>query len=197
MKILIAEDDLTSRSMLCGALEKWGYDIIEATDGDTAWRFLQGGDAPPLAILDWIMPGMDGLEVVRRIREKETERPPYVLLLTSKQGKDNVIAGLEAGADDYLSKPFDPGELRARVRVGERLIEMRERLLTKMTALETALDHIRNLEKILPICASCKKIRNDADNWEQVESYVSRMAGTRFSHGLCPDCAKKLYPDFM
>lgn len=196
MKVLIAEDDLTSRILLSGALTKWGYEPMEVIDGETAWKTLQQVDAPPLAILDWVMPGMDGLEVVRRVRTIETDRPPYILLLTSRQGKENIVTGLEAGADDYVIKPFDPDELRARVQVGRRMMEIQERLLKKMTELQDALNHIHNLEKILPICSFCKKIRDDAGKWEQVESYVTKKSGTLFSHGICPDCMKKHYEEF-
>ena len=195
MKILIAEDDLTSRTLLSGILEKWGYEPIETTDGETAWWIMQQTNAPPLVILDWIMPGMEGLEVVRRVREVETERPPYIILLTSKQGKENIITGLEVGANDYMVKPFDPDELRARVQVGQRMVEIQERLLAKMQELQKAVDHIQNLEKILPICSFCKKIRDDAGKWEQVEAYVSKRSGALFSHGICPECMTKHYPD--
>jgi len=196
MKILIAEDDLTSRTLLSGALEKWGYEPFEAPDGAVAWAFMQEADAPRLVILDWILPGLDGLDVVRRIRSLETDRPPYILLLTSKKEKENIVAGLEAGADDYVTKPFDPDELRARVMVGRRMIDMQKRLLEKMQELRGALDHINNLERMLPICSYCKKIRNDTGRWEQIESYVSKRSGAVFSHGICPDCLKKHHPDF-
>ncbi len=196
MKILIAEDELTSRTLLCAALEKWGYETLEALNGRMAWEILGRENAPPLAILDWIMPEMDGLEVVRKVRSRETDRPPYIILLTSRQGKDNIVAGLEAGADDYVVKPFDPEELRARVQVGRRMQEIQEKLLGKMRELQNALDHIHNLEKILPICSFCKKIRNDTGRWEQVETYVSKKSGAVFSHGICPECVKKHYKEY-
>ncbi len=195
MKILIAEDDSASRAMLAGALKKWGHEPIEAEDGEAAWRVLQQPDAPLLAILDWIMPGMDGLDVLRRVRSIETDRPTYILLLTGKQGKGNIVTGLEAGADDYVTKPFDPEELRARVQVGRRMVEIRERLIAKMAELQDALDRIQTLERILPICSFCKKIRNDAEEWEKLESYISERSGALFSHSICPDCMQKHYPD--
>jgi len=124
MKILIAEDDFTSRTMLKAVLNKLGHEVVVAVDGAEAWEIMQQPDAPRLAILDWVMPHLDGLEVCRRVRALATEFPPHLIMLTSKHEKVEVIAGLEAGADDYLAKPFDPGELRARVRVGLRTIEM-------------------------------------------------------------------------
>jgi YesN/AraC family two-component response regulator len=116
-------------------------------------------------------------------------------MLTSKGGKDDVIAGLEAGADDYLAKPFNSGELRARVQVGRRMVEMQERLATQVRELREALDHIKTLQGILPICMFCKKIRDDKGYWDQVEAYVSRHSGAQFSHSICPDCMKEHYPD--
>jgi CheY-like chemotaxis protein len=128
MRILIAEDDFTSRSVLAGVLKKQGHEVVIAVDGAEAWRIMQAPDAPLLAILDWMMPEMDGLEVCRRVRQLGSNVTPFLIMLTSKSEKTEVIAGLEAGADDYLGKPFDPGELQARVSVGVRTIEMQTRL---------------------------------------------------------------------
>jgi DNA-binding response OmpR family regulator len=127
MKILIAEDDFTSRAVLAGVLKKYGHEVQETTNGSEAWLALQQPDAPRLVILDWMMPELDGPEVLRRVRALPTDRPPYIIMLTAKSEKPNVIAGLDAGANDYLAKPFDPGELIARVEVGERMVEMQLR----------------------------------------------------------------------
>ncbi|MBR9981771.1 MAG: diguanylate cyclase [Desulfatitalea sp.] len=139
--ILIAEDDLTSRTILAAVLQKSGYKVVETTDGRQAWEVLQQPEAPALAILDWMMPRMSGLEVVRRVRALETERPPYLLMLTTKGEKADIIAGLDAGANDYLAKPFDAGELRARVAVGCRMIEMQEALIESRQALSYQATH--------------------------------------------------------
>lgn len=157
---------------------------------------LQLPDYPALAILDWMMPEMDGPEVVRRVRTLQTDRPPYIIILTSKGEKADIIAGLDAGANDYLAKPFDVGELRARIEVGRRMIEMQSALAEKIEELRRALDQIKTLRGIVPICASCKKIRDDRGYWNQVEVYMRAHTEARFSHGLCPECTKKLYPDF-
>ncbi|MEI6655013.1 MAG: response regulator [Verrucomicrobiota bacterium] len=127
MKILIAEDDLTSRAALAGVLKMHGYKVEETSSGAEAWLALQQPDAPRLVILDWMMPEMDGPELLRRARGLQTDRPPYIIMLTAKSDKPHVIAGLDAGADDYLAKPFDPGELLARVEVGRRMVEMQLR----------------------------------------------------------------------
>ncbi len=129
MRILIAEDDLTSRTVLTGVLKKNGHEIVETIDGAAAWDRLQQPDAPLLIILDWMMPHMDGLEVVHRVRAVATELPPYILMLTTRNEKADIIAGLDAGANDYLAKPFDAGELRARVEVGRRMIELQQELV--------------------------------------------------------------------
>jgi len=196
MRILIAEDDLTSRTVLVGVLKKEGYEVTAAVNGVEAWQALQQPDPPALAILDWMMPEMNGLEVVYRVRALPTDRPPYLIMLTCKGDKADIIAGLDAGANDYLAKPFHVGELRARVRVGRRLVEVETALAAKIEELRQAFDQIKTLRGIVPICASCKQIRDDRGYWNQVEVYVRDHTEAQFSHGICPDCIKKLYPDF-
>ncbi len=129
MKLLIAEDDPISRRMIEAFLMKWGYEVIVTTQGEEAWQVLQRDDAPRMALLDWMMPGMDGLELCREVRKREGQPYTYLLLLTAKGGKRDIVAGLEAGADDYLSKPFNPHELLARLHAGRRIIELQEHLL--------------------------------------------------------------------
>jgi len=128
LRILIAEDDLTSRMVLSAVLGKSGHDVVESSNGGEAWAVLRKPDSPALAILDWMMPVMDGPEVVRRVRALDSARPPYLIILTTRSDKADIIEGLEAGANDYVSKPFDPGELRARVEVGCSMIRMQEAL---------------------------------------------------------------------
>lgn len=127
MRILIAEDDSTPRKLLARVLSKSGHEVVEVVDGTAAWEILQQPDPPRIIILDWMMPGMDGPEVLRRVRAHETDRPPYIIMLTAKDEKDHIIAALAAGANDYLTKPFDAGELVVRVEVGTRLVEMQLR----------------------------------------------------------------------
>jgi two-component system cell cycle response regulator len=135
VKILIADDDVTSRLVLAGVLKKHGHDVVVTVDGAEAWDALQRPGAPRLAILDWVMPGLSGVDVCRRARTIESDRPPYIILLTSRGQKTDIVTGLEAGADDYLAKPFDSGELLARVDVGRRLIELQARLIEARDAL--------------------------------------------------------------
>ena len=195
MRILIADDDLTSRTMLAGVLQQNGHVVLHAVNGAAAWAALQQPDAPALVILDWMMPEMDGLDVVRHVRAVHTDRPPYIIMLTTRDKKADIITGLNAGANDYLAKPFDPGELRTRVEVGRRMLELQDTLAAKIEELHLALNQIKTLRGILPICAKCKKIRDDQGCWKQVEVYVRDRTEANFSHGFCPECIKELYPE--
>ncbi len=195
MKILIAEDDSISRRLLQAALVKWGHEVVLTTNGEDAWTALQQPAAPALLILDWLMPGLDGLEVCRRLRAHDTLRSSYVILLTARTGKDDLVLGLEAGADDYVPKPFDQAELRARVRVGERVLQLQTALADRVRELEDAIASVKTLQGLLPICCYCKKIRDDGNYWHRVENYITGHANVRFSHGICPDCNDKLKVD--
>ena len=176
-------------------MKKNGHDVIEARDGKEALEKMSQPDTLKMAVLDWMMPGMDGLDVVREIRARPSGTPPYLILLTSKGGQADIITGLEAGADDYLSKPFDAGELMARIGVGIRMLNIQNRLAKKILELSRALDHIKTLQGIIPICSFCKKIRDDQGYWDQVENYISQHSDARFSHSFCPECMDKHYPD--
>jgi CheY-like chemotaxis protein len=188
MKILIAEDDSVSRLVLEATLKKFGHEVLVVADGLQAWAALQRADAPALAILDWMMPGMDGVEICRRVREISTATPPYLILLTAKSEKADVVAGLDAGANDYLTKPFDRAELRARVQVGVQVLVLRENLADRVRELEVAMAQVKQLQGLLPICSYCKKIRDEENYWERVDSYLTRHSEVQFSHGICPDC---------
>lgn len=133
MRVLIAEDDFTSRTVLASVLKKNGHEVVETVNGAEAWDELQKLDAPKLVILDWMMPEMDGPEVVRRVRAIQSPQPPYIIILTSKGEKADIVAGLDAGADDYLAKPFDAAELQARMRVGQRMVELQETVVRQAT----------------------------------------------------------------
>jgi two-component system cell cycle response regulator len=128
MKVLVAEDEIVSRRLLETTLRRWKYDVVSAVDGLEAAAILRAPDAPKLAVLDWLMPGMDGAQLCREIRQSETDSYTYILLLTSKHTKRDVVQGLEAGADDYLAKPFDPQELRVRLRTGKRILYLLDQL---------------------------------------------------------------------
>lgn len=135
MRVLIADDSIVSRHLLEAALRKADYEVVSACDGTQAWSLLQEEDAPRLVILDWMMPGMTGLEICQRIRKWSRETYTYVLLLTSKNGREDLIAGMDAGADDYITKPFDQQELQVRLRAGRRILELHSELLAAREAL--------------------------------------------------------------
>jgi diguanylate cyclase (GGDEF)-like protein len=141
MKILVAEDDLVTRRMLQAYLEKWGYEVVTVSDGQQAWQLLQNDNAPRLAILDWMMPGLDGTSVCREVRRNNVQPYIYLILLTARGYQEDVIMGLEAGADEYLTKPFDPYELRARLRAGARIVELQDSLIQARDALRDQAMH--------------------------------------------------------
>jgi CheY-like chemotaxis protein len=188
MKLLLADDDLITRMAVSGTLTDWGYEVVCCHDGETAWAALQQDSGPRLALLDWQMPGLDGLEICRRIRNSSTLSGVYVILLTARDSKSDVLEGLTAGADDYIAKPFDREELRLRLTTGQRILSLQTSLAERVTELEAALAQVKQLRGILPICSYCKKIRNDRDYWEQVEAFIASETDARFSHGICPDC---------
>ncbi len=174
MNILIAEDDDTSRLLLGTTLRKLGHDITVTSDGDEAWAVFQRNPDHSVVITDWLMPGMPGIELCRRIRTLNLSHYTYVLILTSLSGKGKFLEGMDAGADDYVTKPFDRDELAARLRVAERIIGLKQ--------------HVERLEGLLPICSYCKKIREPEDVWTSVERYVAKRSEASFTHGICPTC---------
>ncbi|HXF26181.1 MAG TPA: diguanylate cyclase [Bryobacteraceae bacterium] len=156
MRILIADDSVVSRHMLDATLRRWGHDVVSAASGDEAWNILQQGDAPEIAIMDWMMPGMSGVEVCQRIRDRSSQPYIYIILLTSKNLREDVIAGMDAGADDYLFKPLDEQELRVRLRAGVRVIDLQAQLVAmredlRVQATRDSLTKLWNRSSILEI----------------------------------------------
>lgn len=195
MRILVAEDDSITRKTLEVTLTRLGWDVITASDGTTAWRILEtlaGRNAPELAVLDWMMPGIDGTEICRRLRGTPGFELMYVILLTSRSDKEDLAAGLAAGANDYVTKPFSPIELEARVRVGERMLKLQTALSARVAELEETLAHVQRLQGLLPICSYCKSVRNEANYWQQVEGYLSSHSGLRLTHSVCPNCSERV-----
>jgi phosphoserine phosphatase RsbU/P len=173
LKVLVADDDTASRAVLRSALRKLGHECVEAASGSEAWTTYRR-EAPSLILADWMMPGLDGLELCRRIRAESRARYPYVILVTVLGGKGSYLRGMAAGADDFVSKPFDAEEMAARLRVGERIIGLQR--------------EIRQLHGLLPICSYCRRIRDAANAWSDLETYVARQTATNFSHSICPSC---------
>lgn len=191
MRVLIAEDEAISRRVLEARLIKWGYEVVITSHGQGAWEALQRDDAPPLAILDVMMPEVDGIEICRRARQLERAIPTYIILLTARTTKQQIITGLDAGADDYMTKPFDHDELRARVQAGARIVELQMSLAERLREREEALAQIKRLQGMLPMCSYCKSIRDDQNYWQRVESYIAEHPEVQFSHSICPSCYEK------
>src|SRR6185436_8022222 len=181
MQVLIAEDDRVTGEILVRALQRWHYNTTLVGDGLKAWEHLRAATEPTLAILDWMMPEIDGPDVCRRVRQELPLANMYLLLVTARESRGDVVAGLDAGADDYIIKPFDPEELRARVAVGTRVLGLQQKLA----------ERVEQLRGLLPICSYCKRIRGDDQYWQQVEGYVAEHSDAQFSHGICPPCYEK------
>lgn len=188
--MLLAEDDPLFRRLLQRTLES-DYEIIAVSDGKAAWDAMQAPDHPRIAALDWMMPGLDGLELCRNLRGAAQTASTYILLITGRGGSADAVVGLTAGADDYIVKPFNAEELMARVKVGERIVCLQDKLGAQIVELERALEHVKVLQGLLPICSYCKRIRDDKNYWRQLETYFSDHSDVVFSHGICPDCYEK------
>lgn len=173
MKILIADDDLVSRMVLSATLKQLGHGVVGAENGQEAWNLFES-EHTPLLISDWMMPYLDGLELCRKIRAENRAQYTYIILLTALGGKKNYLDGMEAGADDFITKPFDRDELVARLSVAERILRLQI--------------EVKQLQELLPICAWCKKIRSGSNAWMPLEQYVAKRTGTFLSHGICPEC---------
>jgi phosphoserine phosphatase RsbU/P len=184
MKVLTVEDDEIARTILRQALRKLGHEVIEAFDGEEAWTRLQ---AEPVRVVvsDWMMPNLDGLDLCRRIRARKSEDYVYFILLTVRDASDqNQRAATDAGVDDFLTKPLALQELWMRLQVAERILRYTTR--------------VHQLEQMLPICSYCKKVRNDSNYWQQIESYIKERTGSDFSHSVCPDCYQRIVlPDIQ
>jgi sigma-B regulation protein RsbU (phosphoserine phosphatase) len=194
-RILVAEDDPVTRKILAATLERLGWEVTTASDGSEAWTALEklgGKDAPEIVLLDWMMPGMDGIEICRKLRSTPGFEFTYIVLLTSRSEKEDLAMALATGANDYIAKPFHPIELESRVRVGERMVKLQRSLAARVTELEEALAHVQRLQGLLPICSYCKKVRNEANYWEQVDSYLASHSTLKLTHGICPQCLDKM-----
>ena len=174
MKILIAEDDPIAAKVLRLTLQNYGHEIVVATTGTEAWELF---DANPFRVIvsDWMMPGIDGLQFCEKVRNRAQTPYAYFILLTAAHtGPDDYTLAMDSGVDDFLTKPFNREIIRTRIYVAQRIL----RYTTE----------IRQLKDIIPICCYCHKVRNDSDYWERVESYIKERTGSRFSHGVCPEC---------
>ena len=174
--VLVVDDDPVSSAQLSALAKAAGYSAHVVQNGREAWDALQLARYR-VVISDWYMPELDGLELCRRVRARRNEPYIYFILVTSRGGKQQYLTGMQAGADDFIAKPVDPDELQARLGVAERILGLRKEL--------------QQLEGLLPICSYCKRIRNEDDEWETLETYIEQHFQTAFSHSICPDCYTK------
>jgi phosphoserine phosphatase RsbU/P len=191
MRILMADDDATLRYGLGTQLKRWGYHATICADGTAAREALHTGPAPLVAILDRIMPGVDGMTLCQEIRQTPALSTTYVILLTANDSRADIVDGLGSGADEYITKPFDWEMLRARIGIGVRIATLQQSLSQRVTELQDALARVKTLSGLLPICSYCKKIRDDRDYWQHLESYLADHSEAQFSHGVCPDCFER------
>ena len=191
MKVLVADDSAVDRLVVTSVLREWGQDPITAEDSETAWRILATTEGPWLVVLDWQMTGNHDLELCQKIRTLPPTQLVYMILLTGQVRKEDVLQGLHAGADDYVTKPFDRDELYARVHVGLRMLRLQENLSSQVRELGEVLARVRQLQGLLPICCYCKRVRDDGNYWQQVEHYIAAHSELQFSHGICPTCFEK------
>ena len=176
-KVLVAEDDPISARVLGTLLGRLGYESIMARNGQEAWDAFNAAPVR-LIVSDWMMPGLDGLAFCEKVRARQDTAYTYFILLTANRtSTDNYALAAAAGVDDFLTKPLDREALQMRLRVAERIL--------KFTA------EIRQLKEMIPICVYCRKVRDEDDYWEQVETYIQKETGSRFTHGACPECCEK------
>ncbi len=201
IKVLVCEDDPFFQRVLTKRLQAEGYQVYAAGDGREGMKAIVSFE-PDLVISDWMMPEVDGLELCQSVKTGLREAAPYFILLTAKGEISNKLLALDTGADDYLVKPCDQGELMARVRAGLRIVllsqELRgtvEELRVANAELQSARSEVERLShELLPICAFCRKVRDAEGSWHTLEEYVARMSQADFTHGICPDCRVAHYP---
>ncbi len=177
LKIIVADHDLIGRMLLVTTLEGFGFEVASASNGLEAWNLFQQ-EPSRIVVSDWLMPRMDGLELCRQIRAQHTGDYVYFILLTQRDSGLSPTLAVDAGVDDFLLKPLDREQIFLRLRVAERIIQYTRQII--------------QLERLLPICSYCKKVRDDNNYWQQVETYISERTGTLFSHGVCPNCMENV-----
>ncbi len=188
MDILIAEDDNNARAMLGLTLQRWGHRVFATADGQSAYEALIADNSPPLVILDSSLPKLDGLTLCRRLRENPSKQFLYIILLTANGEQTGIADDLDCGADDFITKPLNYEELRARINVGGRFVTSQQRLSERILELEEQLKRFKQLQGLLSICSYCKRIRNDENYWQRVEEFIIEHSDAHFSHGICPKC---------
>lgn len=197
MDVLVADDNATTLSLLQRYLHTWGYAVTSVGNGTEAWEVLQRPDCPRLVVLDWMMPGLDGIELCRRARALEWGELFHIIILTARESRQDILTAFEAGADDFITKRFDKDELRSRINVGQRVVALQSALRGRVEELERAMSHIKRLQGILPMCMHCHKIRTDKEIWQKLDEYITENTDAMLSHSLCPECLERYYPQVV
>ncbi|MDJ0522084.1 MAG: response regulator [Planctomycetota bacterium] len=187
MRILIADDQVIARRILEEAVGDLGHEVTVVCDGREAWDQLTA-TRYDVVISDWVMPRIDGIELCRRIRGRKGEPFTYVMLVSARNSTEDVVKGIMAGANDFMTKPIERAELRARLHAAQRAVDLERSLASRLIDLERALEEVAQLRSLLPICMYCKSIRNDQQAWDDIEEYLHRHANAECTHSICPDC---------
>jgi phosphoserine phosphatase RsbU/P len=188
LRILAVDDDAATRLTLDSIIRAGGWSPVVVDDPEEACRILIGPDAPPIALIDWHMPTLSGIDVCRHVRAAAPQARPYLIFVTARSASEDVAAGFDAGADGYMTKPIAPIELLARVRAGIRMIASQQDLRTRLRQAEITSAQAKTLGELLPICAYCRRIRDEDQRWSTLEQYLTQHIGVKFTHGFCPDC---------
>lgn len=186
--VVVVDDSASNRRLVQALLVAEGYRVRVEESADAARPYLASANTPTVAIVDWEMPGLSGPELCTALRSGPNAGLLYLILVTARTQRADVVTGLRSGAHDYVTKPFDPSELLARVRIGREMVQLQRDLADRVAELERALSENRTLKGLLPICSYCKNVRDEDNYWQQVDSYLASRTQAELSHGICPDC---------
>jgi sigma-B regulation protein RsbU (phosphoserine phosphatase) len=192
LRILAVDDDAATRLTLSTVIADAGWSPVVVDDPEQAYQLLIGPDAPPIALIDWQMPSLSGLELCRRIRAAAPDARPYIIFVTVNSTSVDIVTGLDAGADGYMTKPIAAIELQARVRAGLRTIALQQDLRSRLHVAQASAESHR-VPELLPMCCYCHRVRDEREQWSTLEQYVMHRDTVRFTHGFCPDC----YDDYV
>lgn len=190
--VVIAEDHKRTREALSTILESKAFHVTSVATGTDAIDLLTTSEQQCLALIDWNLPGATGIEICRAIRKARPPHQVYIIVITAREEEEAIAEALGAGADDFIRKPCGVSELIARVRNGQRTLQLEGSLAERIVELEDALTKVQQLQGLLPICMYCKKVRDDSNYWQEIEAYIHTHTGTDFSHGICPDCMQAI-----
>lgn len=196
-RVLVAEDDARTLHALTFLLQRHGFEVDAAADGRLAMEKLETEVGPMILLLDWEMPHMNGLQVCQALRETPRSAYTYIIMLTARDDADDLLQAFATGVDDFLTKPVDAAQLLARLRSGARILQLEHRYAQRVAELEHALNEVKQLKRLLPICMYCKRVRDDEDYWQEIEGYIHTHTGMDFSHGICPGCFETVMADVM